>query len=70
MAPLKMVKMEKIGKNGMGANKIKGKVLTKIFVKPKLSGPQPKTRFGVPPVYLNQRGPPCDQTMGANGKTC
>ena len=49
MAQLKMVKMEKLGKDGLSINKMKGKVLIKIFVKPKLPGPRPKTRFGVPP---------------------
>ena len=49
MAQLKMVKMEKIGKNGLSINEMKGNVLHKIFVKPKLPGPEPKIPFGVPP---------------------
>ena len=48
MAQLKMVEMEKIGKNRLSINEMKGKDLQKIFVKPKLPGPRPKTRFRVP----------------------
>ena len=43
MAQLKTVEMEKIGIDGLSLNKMKEKLSKKIFAKPKLPGPWPKT---------------------------
>ena len=66
MVQPKMVKMEKMGKNVLRITEIKGKVFKRFLSTQNCQVHGLKTRFGVP----KSEGPPCDQAVGANGKTC